>query len=47
MIILIVIHYLKEFRDYEKRGEHFRQLVGVYAERADCSAEAFLKDDAA
>lgn len=36
-----------QFRDFEKRGEHFRQLVGVYAERADCSPEVFLKDDAA
>lgn len=36
-----------QFRDYEKRGEHFRQLVGVYAERADCEPSAFLKDDAA
>ena len=36
-----------QFRDYERRGEHFRQLVGAYVERPDCSAEAFLKDDAA
>lgn len=28
-----------QFRDYERRGEHFRQLVGVIAESAvDCSA---------
>ena len=36
-----------QFRDYEKRGEHFRQLVGVYAEQPDCEPSAFLKDDAA
>ena len=38
-----------QFRDYEKRGEHFRQLVGVIADAAeDCSpAATFLKDDAA
>ncbi|MEM7780182.1 MAG: UDP-N-acetylmuramoyl-L-alanine--D-glutamate ligase [Pseudomonadota bacterium] len=36
-----------QFENFEKRGEHFRQLVGVYAERADCSPEVFLKDDAA
>ncbi|MGB3472887.1 MAG: UDP-N-acetylmuramoyl-L-alanine--D-glutamate ligase [Erythrobacter sp.] len=37
-----------QFRDYEKRGEHFRQLVGVIA---DCSVDPwpddFLKDTAA
>lgn len=41
-----------QFRDYEKRGEHFRQLVGVIA---DCSADCapagpllgFRKDEAA
>lgn len=36
-----------QFRDYEKRGEHFRQLVGVITERPDCSADGFLKDEAA
>lgn len=38
-----------QFRDYEKRGEHFRQLVGVIADAAeDCSpASTFLKDEAA
>ena len=37
-----------QFRDYEKRGEHFRQLVGVIAEDAhDCSAAFFEKDEAA
>lgn len=36
-----------QFRDYEKRGEHFRQLVGVYADVPDCEPPDFLKDDAA
>ena len=36
-----------QFRDYEKRGDHFRQLVGVFAERPDCEPSAFLADDAA
>ncbi|MBV7264858.1 UDP-N-acetylmuramoyl-L-alanine--D-glutamate ligase [Erythrobacter ani] len=27
-----------QFRDYEKRGEHFRQLVGVMAENDQCAA---------
>ncbi len=37
-----------QFRDYEKRGEHFRQLVGVIAERAqDCSPAFFDTDEAA
>lgn len=38
-----------QFRNYEKRGEHFRQLVGVIADAAeDCSpASTFLKDEAA
>jgi len=37
-----------QFRDYEKRGEHFRQLVGVIADRAeDCSPAFFEKDEAA
>ncbi|MEL7188587.1 MAG: UDP-N-acetylmuramoyl-L-alanine--D-glutamate ligase [Pseudomonadota bacterium] len=36
-----------QFRDYEKRGEHFRQLVGVFADRPDiCAADTF-KDEAA
>lgn len=36
-----------QFRDYEKRGEHFRQLVGVLADcEVDCSA-AYFKDEAA
>ena len=38
-----------QFRDFEKRGEHFRQLVGVIADAAeDCSAgSTFRKDEAA
>lgn len=37
-----------QFRDYEKRGEHFRQLVGVMAEcEVDCSATGPMKDIAA
>ncbi|MEO1490220.1 MAG: UDP-N-acetylmuramoyl-L-alanine--D-glutamate ligase [Pseudomonadota bacterium] len=36
-----------QFRDYEKRGEHFRQLVGVMAECDDCSPAAYFKDQAA
>ncbi|MEL6530618.1 MAG: UDP-N-acetylmuramoyl-L-alanine--D-glutamate ligase [Pseudomonadota bacterium] len=36
-----------QFRDYEKRGEHFRQLVGVIVDRAECSASAFIEDEAA
>jgi len=34
-----------QFRDYEKRGEHFRQLVSVIAECEDCSPAAFARDD--
>ena len=34
-----------QFRDYEKRGEHFRQLVGVIAEEGDCSPAEFPKSD--
>ncbi len=37
-----------QFRDYEKRGEHFRQLVGVIADCAvDCAPAASLSDEAA
>lgn len=36
-----------QFRDYEKRGEHFRQLVGVFAERSDDEPSGFLADDVA
>ncbi|KWV90410.1 UDP-N-acetylmuramoyl-L-alanine--D-glutamate ligase [Erythrobacter sp. YT30] len=36
-----------QFRDYEKRGEHFRQLVGVFADRPDICAADTLKDEAA
>lgn len=37
-----------QFRDYEKRGEHFRQLVGVIADCAvDCSPAAGLGSEAA
>ncbi|MHA7819170.1 MAG: UDP-N-acetylmuramoyl-L-alanine--D-glutamate ligase [Erythrobacter sp.] len=36
-----------QFRDYEKRGDHFRQLVGVYAERGTSEPSAFPEDDAA
>lgn len=36
-----------QFRDYEKRGEHFRQIVGVLAERATHEPAVYLKDDAA
>ncbi|MDJ0979908.1 MAG: UDP-N-acetylmuramoyl-L-alanine--D-glutamate ligase [Erythrobacter sp.] len=38
-----------QFRDYEKRGEHFRQLVGVMAECApeDCAPAGPYKDIAA
>lgn len=37
-----------QFRDYEKRGEHFRQLVGVIADcSVDCSPSIFDKDEAA
>ncbi|EAQ29301.1 UDP-N-acetylmuramoylalanine-D-glutamate ligase [Erythrobacter sp. NAP1] len=37
-----------QFRDYEKRGEHFRQLVGVIADcDIDCSAASSAKDSAA
>ena len=37
-----------QFRDYEKRGDHFRQLVGVIAECVDdCSPAGPLKDIAA
>lgn len=35
-----------QFRDFEKRGEHFRQLVGVFTGREDCSP-AYMKDEAA
>ncbi|AWW74000.1 UDP-N-acetylmuramoyl-L-alanine--D-glutamate ligase [Erythrobacter sp. KY5] len=36
-----------QFRDYEKRGEHFRQLVGVIADcDVDCSAAWSAKDSA-
>ena len=35
-----------QFRDYEKRGEHFRQLVGVIAESGvDCSADPSIGSD--
>jgi UDP-N-acetylmuramoylalanine--D-glutamate ligase len=34
-----------QFRDYEKRGEHFRQLVGVMADDAsDCAPETRPED---
>lgn len=36
-----------QFRDYEKRGEHFRSLVGVICEGADCSASQHPEDRAA
>lgn len=36
-----------QFRDYEKRGEHFRQLVGVFSEQSDDEPSPFLADDAA
>ncbi len=36
-----------QFRDYEKRGEHFRQLVGVIAEGTPCGDDSPLKDIAA
>ncbi|MAY19166.1 MAG: UDP-N-acetylmuramoyl-L-alanine--D-glutamate ligase [Erythrobacteraceae bacterium] len=36
-----------QFRDYEKRGDHFRQLVGVFAELPECKPTDFLADDAA
>jgi UDP-N-acetylmuramoylalanine--D-glutamate ligase len=35
-----------QFRDYEKRGEHFRHLVGVLTGSEDCIPAAFPKDDA-
>ena len=35
-----------QFRDFEKRGEHFRQLVGVFTGREDCWA-AHMEDEAA
>jgi UDP-N-acetylmuramoylalanine--D-glutamate ligase len=36
-----------QFRDYEKRGEHFRQLVGVMTENDECAEAAFPKDETA
>lgn len=36
-----------QFRDYEKRGEHFRQLVGVYADRDTDVPSELPKDNAA
>ena len=37
-----------QFRDFEKRGEHFRQLVAVIAEcELDCSAAGPAKDGVA
>ncbi len=37
-----------QFRDYEKRGEHFRQLVGVIAQcEVDGSPDIFEEDQAA
>lgn len=36
-----------QFRDYEKRGEHFRQLVGVYAHGAGEGANDLPRDNAA
>ncbi|TRD10708.1 UDP-N-acetylmuramoyl-L-alanine--D-glutamate ligase [Erythrobacter insulae] len=33
-----------QFRDYEKRGQHFRSLVGVIAEFGDCTPAAFDTD---
>ena len=33
-----------QFRDYEKRGQHFRSLVGVIAEHGDCTPEAYDTD---
>ncbi|MEM8727014.1 MAG: UDP-N-acetylmuramoyl-L-alanine--D-glutamate ligase, partial [Pseudomonadota bacterium] len=36
-----------QFRDYEKRGSHFRSLVGVIAEDGDCSPADFIEDEAA
>lgn len=35
-----------QFRDYEKRGEHFRHLVAVMTDSEDCLPAAFPKDDA-
>lgn len=35
-----------QFRDFEKRGEHFRQLVGVFTGREDCWP-AYMEDEAA
>ncbi|WP_298301707.1 UDP-N-acetylmuramoyl-L-alanine--D-glutamate ligase [uncultured Erythrobacter sp.] len=34
-----------QFRDYEKRGDHFRQLVGVIAEEGDCEPATFPNTD--
>ncbi len=34
-----------QFRDYEKRGEHFRMLVGVLTDSAECASAAYLKDE--
>ncbi|MEO0872398.1 MAG: UDP-N-acetylmuramoyl-L-alanine--D-glutamate ligase, partial [Pseudomonadota bacterium] len=37
-----------QFRDYEKRGDHFRQLVGVIADCSeDCTPAGPMKDQAA
>ncbi|MEL6738034.1 MAG: UDP-N-acetylmuramoyl-L-alanine--D-glutamate ligase [Pseudomonadota bacterium] len=37
-----------QFRDYEKRGDHFRQLVGVIADCSeDCTPAGPIKDQAA
>ena len=41
-----------QFRDYEKRGEHFRQLVGVMTDTPECAPDdsfpsEFAKDPAA
>ncbi|MEE4204876.1 MAG: UDP-N-acetylmuramoyl-L-alanine--D-glutamate ligase [Erythrobacter sp.] len=33
-----------QFRDYEKRGEHFRNLVGVIADCADCTPGRFADE---
>jgi UDP-N-acetylmuramoylalanine--D-glutamate ligase len=35
-----------QFRDYEKRGEHFRSLVRVMTGSNDAALGAFMKDDA-
>lgn len=37
-----------QFRDFEKRGEHFRQMVGVIADcSVDCSPSEYLNGEAA